>query len=163
FNKLVDCYIKNETNGIDFRGGGAAGNENHTSLIYLRDTFVDAPTKVLNYADQSAMILSGAWMATTSRETAKVSILTNYPKLKTFANVGRAGSTTWTLIESTNGAPVVSTTTASLSSAADPINLGKYLGREVYNSTIGQFMRSLGSNATSQWKSSDGTTTITPV
>ncbi|MGM7393210.1 hypothetical protein ACOI3N_15865 [Acinetobacter baumannii] len=163
FNKLVDCYIKNETNGIDFLGGGAAGNENHTSLIYLRDTFVDAPTKFLNYADPSAMLLSGNNMATTSRETAKVSVLTNYPKLKTFANVGRAGSTAWVLIESTNGAPVVSTTTASLSSAADPINSGKYLGREVYNSTISQFMRSLGSTSTSQWKSSDGATTITPV
>lgn len=162
FNKLVDCYIKNATNGIDFLGGGVAGNQNHTSLIYLRDTFVDAPTKFLNYVDPSAMLLSGAGMATTSRETAKVSILTNYPKIKTFANVGQSGSTAWTLIESTNGAPVVSTTSANLSSASDPINQGKYLGREVYNSTISQFMRSLGVNSTSQWKSSDGTTTITP-
>ncbi len=163
FNKLVDCYIKNATYGIDFLGSGVAGNENHTSLIYLRDTFVDAPTKFLNYADPSAMLLSGTGMASTSRETAKVSILTNYPKLKTFANVGQAGSTAWALIESTNGAPVVITTTANLAVATDPINSGKYLGREVYNSTISQFMRSLGSNATSQWKSSDGATTITPV
>ncbi|MDC4521887.1 hypothetical protein NQ779_07040, partial [Acinetobacter baumannii] len=97
------------------------------------------------------------------RETAKVSILTNYPKLKTFANVGQAGSTAWALIESTNGAPVVITTTGNLEVATDPINSGKYLGREVYNSTISQFMRSLGSTPTSQWKSSDGATTITPV
>lgn len=163
FNKLVDCYIKNATYGIDFLGSGSAGNQEHSSLIYLRDTFIDAPTKFLNYVDPSAMLLSGAGMATTSRETAKVSILSNYPKLKTFANLGQAGSTTWALIESTNGAPVVSTTSANLSSSADPINTGKYLGREVYNSTISQFMRSLGSTPTSQWKSSDGATTITPV
>ncbi|QYC50642.1 tailspike protein [Acinetobacter phage vB_Api_3043-K38] len=58
---------------------------------------------------------------------------------------------------------VVSKTTAQLQSATDAINTSvKYLGREVWNSTLSKFMKATGSSPTSTWVSTDGGTTLTP-
>ena len=57
-----------------------------------------------------------------------------------------------------------STTTSALTSISNNINASqKYLGREVYNTTNGKFMKATGSTAGSKWISTDGSTTITPV
>ena len=53
--------------------------------------------------------------------------------------------------------------TTNLSQASDDINTqNKYLGRDVYNPTIGKFMKATGSAQTSPWVSYDGATTIVP-
>ena len=58
----------------------------------------------------------------------------------------------------------IEVSTTYLSQASDKINTqNKYLGRDVYNSTIGKFMKATGGNPTSAWVSLDGATTITPV
>lgn len=57
-----------------------------------------------------------------------------------------------------------STTTVNLNSTSNAINTAnKYLGREVYNTTISKFMKATGSLATDNWVSLDGSTIITPV
>lgn len=57
----------------------------------------------------------------------------------------------------------VSTTSAALSSAANSLNtVTKYLGKEVYNTTISKFMKATGAQSTSSWVSTDYATTITP-
>lgn len=68
------------------------------------------------------------------------------------------------LIKLTNSALKTSeVSTTYLSQKSDAINTqNKYLGRDVYNPTIGKFMKATGSSATSTWVSYDGATTITP-
>lgn len=59
---------------------------------------------------------------------------------------------------------VPSTTTASLTSAADPINtVGKFAGRSVWNSTTSAPVWAAGSAATAHWYSAIGVDTFTPV
>lgn len=68
------------------------------------------------------------------------------------------------LIKLTNSAlKTTEVSTVYLSQASDAINTqNKYLGRDVYNPTIGKFMKATGNIATSTWVSYDGATTITP-
>lgn len=57
-----------------------------------------------------------------------------------------------------------SVTTAQLQSAPDGINSSnKYVGRDVFNTTTGKFMRATGAASTSNWITTDGSLTITPV
>jgi len=59
--------------------------------------------------------------------------------------------------------PLASATAASLGSAAHSINTtNKYLGREVYDTTNGHFLRASGSGATAVWKNMNGGADITP-
>lgn len=54
-------------------------------------------------------------------------------------------------------------TSVQLGQATYALNTqNKLLGRDVYNTTIGKFMKATGSSATSTWVSYDGATTITP-
>ena len=163
FTQLLNCYIKNNSIGIDFLGGGASGNQNQTSLVYLENTTVDAPTKFANYVDPSYMLQSGTGISSRSITTGKISVLTEFPKKKTYENPGRAGHVgAWVLTEATSGNIVATITSAELQSASNAMNTAKYLGKEVYNSTINKFMKSLGSTPTSSWLSLDGMQTITP-
>lgn len=55
-------------------------------------------------------------------------------------------------------------TSTQLGQATYALNTqNKFLGRDVYNTTISKFMKASGSSATSTWVSYDGATTITPV
>lgn len=56
----------------------------------------------------------------------------------------------------------IATTTADLQSMLSAINTNKYLGKEIYNSTISKFMKSTGSEKNSTWVATDGSTVITP-
>ncbi|MGX9999640.1 hypothetical protein ACWB3S_06170 [Acinetobacter baumannii] len=56
----------------------------------------------------------------------------------------------------------IASTTADLQSMQSAINTNKYLGKEVYNSTISKFMKSTGSEKISTWVATDGSTVITP-
>lgn len=57
----------------------------------------------------------------------------------------------------------ISTTTASLSSASNVLNVyGKYAGKPVFNSTINKVMYATGSSTTSTWVATDNSSTITP-
>lgn len=57
----------------------------------------------------------------------------------------------------------VNSSTPDLTSKSSNINTySKFLGRDVYNTTISKFMKATGSSATSTWVSYDGVTTITP-
>ncbi|MDR7655036.1 phage tail protein [Acinetobacter junii] len=57
----------------------------------------------------------------------------------------------------------VSTTASALNSITNAINTkNKYLGKEVFNSTTSQFMKAVGSNASDNWISLNGSSTITP-
>lgn len=164
YTRLIDCNINNETAGIDFRGSGSVGAENHTSLVYMRNTAVNAPTRFLNYSPPS-YILSIGTASGKGKDIPYVSDLTNYPKLRTFANPGGDGNRVgWYMVEDTRQTAIESFTTEQLTNKANDINSisSKWLGREVYNTTIGKFMRAKGNTTTSAWVSLDGTTTITP-
>lgn len=165
FTRLIDCEIRNATNGIDFKGGGTEGSIYATSQIYMRNTFVDAPTKFLNYVDPTQLAMVNN-ISSASRGIKYISGLTDYPQLKTIANPAGDGNTTgWYLVESPFNGATRSFTTAALSSSSNTVNSPerKWLGCEVYNTTIGKFMKATGSTPTSTWVSTDGLTTITPV
>ena len=131
----------------------------------MRDTVVDAPTKFLNYVDPSYMV-SVNTVSPKSRGLKYFSVLSDYPKIKTYANPAGDGNTVgWFMVENTKNLVIESYTSAQLQAALDPVNAieNKWLGREVYNTTIGKFMKATGSTPTSTWVSTDGLTTITPV
>ena len=164
FTRLIDCEIRNATNGIDFKGSGTAGTAYATSQVYVRNTFVDAPTKFLNYIDPSVLAADNL-ISDTSRGIKYISGLSDYPQLKTIANPAGDGNTVgWYLVESQFNGATRSFTTAELSSSSNTVNsfARKWLGCEVYNTSISKFMKSTGSAPTSRWVSSDGVTTITP-
>lgn len=165
YNRLIDCDIDNQTAGIDFLGDGSPGNNHWTSLIYLKSTRVNAPTKFLNYIDPITMLEINNNANEHCRAGEEVSVLTDYPKVKTYVNPGAAGNKAgWYIFEATDGIPIVSLTTINLESATNIINTtGKFLGKEVFNTTVNKFMKATGTNAISPWVSSDGLTTITPV
>lgn len=165
FTRFIDCEIRNATTAIDFKGAGNAGSENATSMIYMRNTFVDAPTKFLNYADPSFLISTNA-VSSTSRGVPYISVITNYPKIRLFGNpLGDGNTTGWVLVEDVRNTVIESYTTTELQTASSIINrvANKWLGREVFNTTISKFMKARGSSTTAVWVSGDGATTITPV
>lgn len=164
FTRLIDSEIRNQTTAIDFRGSGTNGSENATSMIYMHNTFVEAPTKFLNYVDPSYLV-SIDNVSPESRGVKYMSVLTNYPKIKTFGNPAGDGNITgWMLVDDTRSTNIESYTTTDLQAAAHAINsiYNKWLGREVFNTTVNKFMRARGSATTSIWVSEDGATTITP-
>lgn len=165
YTRLIDCIIENATSGIDFLGTGASGAQNWTSLVYMRNTVVNAPTRFLNYNDPSYMLSIGSG-SPKGKGIQYISVLTNYPNLRTFANPGMDGNRVgWYMVEDTRQVTIESLTTAQLSNKAHAINSigSKWLGREVYNSTLQKFMKSKGTTTTSAWVSTDGQNTITPV
>nr|CAH1066749.1 Uncharacterised protein [Acinetobacter phage MD-2021b] len=164
FTRLIDCEIYNNTVAIDFKGIGSAHTENWTSLVYMRDTVVDAPTKFLNYVDTSYMLSINA-ISSKSKGLKYLSVLTDYPKVKTYANPAGDGNVVgWFMVDNTKNQIIESYTTSEIQSATSMINTfeNKWLGREIYNTTISKFMRANGSGPTAQWVSSDGVNTITP-
>lgn len=165
YTRLIDCNINNETTGIDFRGSGQVGAENHTSLVYMRNTAVNAPTKFINYVDPSYLFSINS-PSSKGKGIQYVSVLSEYPKLRTFANpAGDGNKVGWFLVEDSRQVNIESHSSADLQVASGYINdiSNKWLGREVYNTSISKFMKSTGSAPTSRWVSSDGVTTITPV
>ena len=165
YTRLIDCNINNETAGIDFRGSGSAGAEYHTSLVYMRNTAVNAPTKFINYVDPSYLFSINS-PSSKGKGIQYVSVLSEYPKLRTFANpAGDDNKVGWFLVEDSRQVNIESYSSADLQVASGYINdiSNKWLGREVYNTSISKFMKSTGSAPTSQWVSGDGVTTITPV
>lgn len=164
FTRLIDSEIRNQTTAIDFRGSGTVGSENATSMVYMHNTFVEAPTKFLNYVDPSYLV-SIDNVSPESRGVKYMSVLTDYPKIKTYANpLGDGNVAGWYMVDNTKNQVIESYTSAELGVAANPINsiYNKWLGREVFNTTVNKFMRARGSATTSIWVSEDGATTITP-
>lgn len=164
YTRLIHCEIRNISAGIDFRGGGAVGSENWTSLVYIENTFVDAPTKFLNYADPSYSASINT-LSPKSRAFKYLTVLTDYPKIKTLVNpLGDGNTSGWYQVQNTKDLVIESVTTVTLQTASNPINAiaNKWLGREVYNTSISKFMKATGSASTSTWVSTDGASTITP-
>lgn len=165
YTRLIDCIIENATSGIDFLGSGASGAQNWTSLVYMRNTVVNAPTRFLNYNDPTYMLSIDSG-SPQGKGIQYISVLTNYPNLRTFANPGMDGNKVgWYMVEDTRQTVIESFTTAQLTDKANDINSlsSKWLGREVYNTTIGKFMKATGRSSTSTWVSTDGASTLTPV
>ncbi|MDM1736651.1 hypothetical protein HX112_08845 [Acinetobacter towneri] len=165
FTRFIDSVIKNNTTGIDFRGAGSAGSESVSSQVYFSNTAVNAPTKFLNYIDPMDVVINNI-VSPRSMGIAYITGLSEYPALKTFANPSGDGNRVgWYLVDSPFNGTTRSFTTADLSSASHSVNdyTRKWLGCEVYNTTIGKFMKATGRSSTSSWVSTDGATTITPV
>ena len=151
--------------GIDFRAlGSGAGSEGHTSLIIFDGSTNDASVALVNYADPSYAAYIGV-MSTYGVGVSHVSTLSWLPQLGRLEGSGKSAAG-WV---KNNTAPVtVSTTTAALSSAANPINAAysnKWIGREVFNTTTELFMKAAGNESTAYWvqSSGGGTNTIVPV
>ena len=151
--------------GIDFRAlGSGAGSEGHTSLIIFDGTTNDASVALVNYVDPSYAAYIGV-MSTYGVGVSHVSTLSWLPQLGRLEGSGKSAAG-WV---KNNTAPVtVSTTTAALSSATNPINaayLNKWIGREVFNTTTELFMKAVGNESTAYWvqSSGGGTNTIVPV
>lgn len=164
FTRFIDSVIKNGTNGIDFRGTGNVGTEAICSQIYMSNTSVEAPTKFLNYIDPVDVVFNNT-IYPKSMDIKYITGLSEYPALKTFANPsGNGNRIGWYLVESPFTGTTRSFTTAELSSASHSVNMPvrKWLGCEVYNTTIGKFMKATGRSSNSTWVSTDGLTTITP-
>lgn len=165
FTRFINSVIKNGTNGIDFRGTGNAGSESICSQVYLQNTSVEAPTKFLNYVDPQDVVVSNL-VNGKSIDIKYITGLSDYPALTVYANpAGNGNRSGWYLITSPFQGATRSFTTAELSSASHSVNMPvrKWLGCEVYNTTIGKFMKATGRSSTSSWVSTDGVTTITPV
>lgn len=163
YNRLINCDLTNNTVGIDFLGDGSPGNEEWCALIFLKSTRINAPTKFKNYVDPTTQISINN-VSKHCRASEEVSILTNFPKVKTYVNPGQSGNRVgWYISEITDGLQMLSIDSASIQSISNGINTNnKYLGKEVFNSTLSKFMKSTGSASNSTWISSDGQTTITP-
>lgn len=164
YNRFIDCTIKNTNIAFDFRGSAGVGSENWTSLIYMHNTSVEAPIRFKNYVDPSYSISINN-VSPKSVDIKYISVLSDYPKLKMYANpYGNSNQSHWFQVENTKSQIIESVTSEDLQNRAHVINSigNKWLGREVFNSTINKFMKSVGSNEYSAWISTDGATTITP-
>ena len=164
FLRLIDSFVKNASIGIDFKGTDSAVQAALSSMIYLHNTVVQAPTKFLNYKDPTDLILVNLVPAV-NMNLKNITTLTDYPAMNVYANpTGDGNQAGWTLVQSSKAVNIESKTSAQLQAALDPVNSveSKWLGREVYNATIQKFMRARGSATTSAWISSDGANTITP-
>lgn len=151
--------------GIDFRALGAGvGSEGHTSLIIFDGSTNEASAALVNYADPSYAAFTGV-MSTYGVGVSHVSTLSWLPLLGRLEGSGKSAAG-W--VKNNTAPATVSTTTAALSSAANPINaayVNKWIGREVFNATTELFMKAVGNAATDYWvqSSGGGGATITPV
>ena len=98
YTRFINCEIKNDTNGIDFRGNGSSGTENWSSLVYLQNTSVNAPTRFLNYKDPTQDIAANN-ISPRGKSISYITALAEYPKLKTFGNpLGDGNKNNWIVI-----------------------------------------------------------------
>lgn len=164
YNRFIDCTIKNTNIAFDFRGSAGVGSENWTSLIYMHNTSVEAPIRFKNYVDPSYSISINN-VSPKSVDIKYISVLSDYPKLKTYANpYGNSNQSHWFQVENTKSQIIESVTSEDLQNRAHVINSigNKWLGREVFNSTINKFMKAIGPDDYSSWVSTDNASTITP-
>lgn len=98
YTRFIDCVFKNLVYGIDFRGYGAVGSENWSSLVYFQNTSIDAPTRFLNYSDPT-YIASINNLSPQCKNIQYISVLNEFPKLKTLANpLGNGNVNGWVII-----------------------------------------------------------------